>query len=355
MSKSILIIEDQGDLIEIYSKFAQELFTSIDSASTIEDSLNVLNKKLYDCILLDINLNNTENGAQVLKYLMDNPTNQNAQTPVVISSAYVNSIFIEKFQGRFAGILKKPYDQNTFLSTVKMSTLSVEDVLFNPDQEDEVPIVKTDTPFSQPELQNKVKSIINNIAKNPEIKSLLKKIKVDRNKDKYVGAHAGLLINISTAISKELHWDSRSTLEKFVTASYIHDYALSNRPDLARIQTQAELEAKSTSLSDKEIEAVRQHPLLSSQIFESFSNIPQDVHTIIQQHHERPDGSGFPGGISHNRISPMAALFIISHDFCLYIIENPKWKLDNYIIHAKHKFKGPNFNKIMRALSSIGK
>ena len=43
--------------------------------------------------------------------------------------------------------------------------------------------------------------------------------------------------------------------------------------------------------------------------------IPIETITIIEQHHETPDGKGFPMGITSNRFNQLSAIFIISQQF----------------------------------------
>ena len=44
-------------------------------------------------------------------------------------------------------------------------------------------------------------------------------------------------------------------------------------------------------------------------------NTMYDVSLIIRQHHEWPDGSGFPAHLKENQISALSAVFIICHSF----------------------------------------
>lgn len=63
-------------------------------------------------------------------------------------------------------------------------------------------------------------------------------------------------------------------------------------------------------------EHIRRHP---SEIAENLKKnrvlIPIETITIIEQHHELPDGKGFPLGISSNRFNQLSAIFIVSQQF----------------------------------------
>ncbi|MCB9061150.1 MAG: response regulator [Halobacteriovoraceae bacterium] len=355
MQSRVLIVEDEKDIIEVLSIYAQDFFEIIDSAVNVSDGIEKIKENSYDCIVLDISLGSNENGAQILKFLIENQDNPNYLAPIVISSGHVNENFIKKYTKRFAGILKKPYDEKTFKSIISLAITPVEEVIENYESNDEVPLVNTSLPFTQPELNVMVDDILKRISKNPELKKMLKTIKIERNADKYIPSHVGLIINISTAISKKLDWNTKSALEKFVIAAYLHDYAIDSRPDLARIQSSDQLELMKKANSNEEIQAVREHPFVVASLLEKFQDLSQDVLTLIRQHHERPDGSGFPKGIHHSRINPFSALFIISHDLATYIINNKEWSLDEFLKLNGEEYMGANFKKIIRAIEELSK
>ncbi len=63
-------------------------------------------------------------------------------------------------------------------------------------------------------------------------------------------------------------------------------------------------------------EKLRRHP---ADIAESLKKnkllIPIETITIIEQHHELPDGSGYPHGINSNRFNQLSTIFIVSQQF----------------------------------------
>ena len=59
--------------------------------------------------------------------------------------------------------------------------------------------------------------------------------------------------------------------------------------------------------------------------------IPPDVSVIIEQHHERPDGNGFPNGINFKRISVFSSIFIVAHDFVKYVMNNKQVDVSRYV------------------------
>jgi HD-GYP domain-containing protein (c-di-GMP phosphodiesterase class II) len=165
--------------------------------------------------------------------------------------------------------------------------------------------------------------------------------------------HIGMLINISTGICIQLEWNTDKTLEKFVYAAYLHDMALAEKPDLAKINTLEELEAKKSALSEYDYRLVLEHPNIADRSLEGMREIPPDVSMIIKQHHELPKGNGYPTKMTYQKISPLSTIFIVAQDLTEHILVNPKWTMENYLKTAKSKFKGTHFTKVLTALDAI--
>jgi HD-GYP domain-containing protein (c-di-GMP phosphodiesterase class II) len=222
------------------------------------------------------------------------------------------------------------------------------------EDENQAPKVKVEGPFNIIELGKKVDAVLAQVNKSPKLVDLFNNLNVARDRENYLKEHIGLLINITTAISKHMDWSSQQTLEKFVYASYLHDYAIRNSPGLAKIQTEAEIEPMADLISDEDKELILNHPILASEELKQYEEIPEDVFAIIEQHHETPEGTGFPKKVDFNRITQLSALFIIAHEITTAIMSNKKWKMENIVSDLEKKYKtGPNFKKIIRALKKL--
>jgi response regulator RpfG family c-di-GMP phosphodiesterase len=346
MSDSILIIDDSNDIQDILSDILAPLKVEITLTSTIEGAFKVLNEKKFDLIILDINLNG-RNGGEIFKGLIEQKENPNHGTRVFILSGIINSVFIEKNKFRFAGIMIKPFEHDEFVSKVSEILQPRE---LGPD---EIKIVECSLPFPMPELNKKVHSTLEQVKKNPKLKDLFKSIKVDRSKDNYYQVHVGMLVNISTAISQAMEWSNDKTLEKFVYASYLHDMAISDRPDLLRVHTTADILMKGDQFSKIDIDLVTNHPNLAADKVETYAEIPADVGIIIRQHHETATGNGFPNKIPGQKITALSAIFLVAHDLVDYILVNTEWKMEKYLSGYQKKFKGAHFNKVFQALSNL--
>jgi response regulator RpfG family c-di-GMP phosphodiesterase len=358
MEKVLLIIDDSKEIVEVVENILGGLFDRIVTAASVSEALEKVKDNVFSFIILDINLEG-RNGAEVIKYLMDNPENENNATPVIILSGIINEQFIERNSSRFAGVLMKPFDHDQLLRTVKDE---LEQEIFGEpvgissieaDNED-FPEPPFDLPFAVPELKNKVKNVIANMKKNSKLKQLFAEIKIDRGSDNYIMSHIGILINVSTYICQKLDWSTEKTLEKYIFAAYLHDMALAHRPDLARIHgSMFEVELVKEKLSPADFKLILEHPNMAAKKIDEILDIPADVGIIVRQHHELPKENGFPAKIGHTKITPLSSVFIVAHDLTDFILEHPNWTIQEFMTKAKAKYKGQYFAKVLSVLNEM--
>lgn len=72
---------------------------------------------------------------------------------------------------------------------------------------------------------------------------------------------------------------------------------------------------KTGSLTDTELEEIKKHPTYSYQFVEHVRTITTQVKLAVIQHHERMDGSGYPLGISKDKIHLYARIIAVCDTF----------------------------------------
>lgn len=386
--KSILVIDDEPIILDLVRECLLEDFQIIITATNVEAARDHLFSRQFDVILVDIDIRGT-NGAEIVKFVGDYDPSGNKETPIMIMSGLINDTFKEKFQDKFAGILAKPFkpgdlqaqvlialgkskrrNKNQNLSLTNEESEFVEEsrdvntlapkngekikVEFEvEDNKFEIDFFNPNvvSPFEIKDLSQKVGVVLNKVKKNNKLSELFKNIKIS-DKEGYMLKHIELLINISTGISHAMDWGSEQTLEKFVFASYLHDVSLGDAHELAKYKFLKEFDDNPT-INDDIKKIIKYHSIASKKLIEHKSDIPVDVHTIIELHHEMPDGSGFPYGFDHKRITPLASIFIVSHLLADYIIENKNWKIKDFVAIYSSKMKGPHFRKALKTLENL--
>ena len=176
------------------------------------------------------------------------------------------------------------------------------------------------TPELQAIVDQNVKLVIGSVRKHEKLAELLGHLK--KNEKGFISAHSVVLAHLACGLSTRMAWHSDSTFEKLTYAALMHDIALKSDA-LAQIDTKSEILAHRKSLTAADEAQILGHPQAAVDALLAFSALPPDVDTILLQHHERPDGSGFPRGLAGNRIAPLAALFIVAHDIVkAHLLEN---------------------------------
>jgi len=106
-------------------------------------------------------------------------------------------------------------------------------------------------------------------------------------KDPYTSGHQKRVAIISSAIATELGL-SKDMIDGIYVAGLLHD--------VGKISVPNDILAKPGKLNEGEFIIIKNHPIVSYNILEHIE-FPWPIASIVTQHHERMDGSGYPYGI----------------------------------------------------------
>jgi len=99
------------------------------------------------------------------------------------------------------------------------------------------------------------------------------------------------------------------------------------------------------------LEDFKLHPLRAAELVARIGDVPPDTDAIIKHHHERPDGSGFPQGITAQYFAPLTALFIMAHDYVDAALNSPGIvPIDEFFKKNKFRYNTGSFRKIYKSL-----
>jgi response regulator RpfG family c-di-GMP phosphodiesterase len=159
------------------------------------------------------------------------------------------------------------------------------------------------------------------IEQTSSLNTLLKDLLVEP--DNYLCSHSVALAMVSTGLAIQMNMESGNNLFKLALAAFLHDMVL-DRQTMTAIGFNEEY--LSDALGSGEGQSIKflDHPLEAAFIVAQFENVPPQVDTIIAQHHESPDGVGFPKGLNHSRIFPLAGIFIVAQDIVAYMWKKKK-------------------------------
>lgn len=106
-------------------------------------------------------------------------------------------------------------------------------------------------------------------------------------RDPYTAGHQSRVASLASSIATRLGVDT-DAIEGIDLAARIHD--------LGKIAIPSEILTKSTALSDPEWQLIKTHSRVGADIVRGI-NFHWPVAEMIEQHHERLNGSGYPGGL----------------------------------------------------------
>ena len=111
-------------------------------------------------------------------------------------------------------------------------------------------------------------------------------------KDPYTAGHQQRVSLLSCAIAQEMNL-SAEQIEGTKIAGLIHD--------LGKISIPSEILSKPGRITDIEFSLIKNHPQAGYNILKTVK-LPWPIAQIVLQHHERMDGSGYPSGLSGEKI-----------------------------------------------------
>lgn len=162
-----------------------------------------------------------------------------------------------------------------------------------------------------------------------------------------------LTLSLVLDLGKKLGQSSDKFDEKMAYATLLKDISL--KEDYISLITKEEV--LYLDIEEGEKEAILKHPHESARMLSNISLIPSDTLKIIEQHHEMPDGSGYPRGLTYTHIHAASCVYIICYHVAHEMLKNIK--LDNEELIQKIKtylelyFSLPKFDKYKVALLSL--
>ncbi|AYF43688.1 HD domain protein [Halobacteriovorax sp. BALOs_7] len=198
-----------------------------------------------------------------------------------------------------------------------------------------------------------VDSYVSNLKKLSQGSVKLKNLLAEREQmTNYLYDHCYLTSILGVEILKQLAWGKKDNIETIILTSVYHDLLLEDE-SLARISSQGEL--LKAELSDYDKNIVLSHGRLISETLEKEGINDQNLYEILVNHHERPDGNGFPRGLYAKQIKPLTAVFIVAHELAKKM-EEYHYDLEYSEDIAKHmqaNFSKDHFEKIVKIVDKI--
>jgi PAS domain S-box-containing protein len=121
-------------------------------------------------------------------------------------------------------------------------------------------------------------------------------------RDPYTAGHEKRVAELSVAIGREMGL-AEDRLDSLRIAANVHD--------VGKVKVPAEILSKPAALDDLEYSLIKIHPESGYRILKGI-DFPWPIATIVRQHHERLDGSGYPQGLKNGDILLEAQILAVA-------------------------------------------
>lgn len=119
---------------------------------------------------------------------------------------------------------------------------------------------------------------------------------------------------VSTMMGQKLGL-SREEIEALEQASAIYD--------IGKVFLESAVYTKNGKLSEGDWEIIKRHPILGYDIVRSAGFLSPGHLAIVRNHHERPDGNGYPDGLAGDDISPVARIMCVADAYVAMTTKRP--------------------------------
>lgn len=163
--------------------------------------------------------------------------------------------------------------------------------------------------------QVKIRQTVNDLLRQVlKERSVIPHLTEVRGTDCYIFSHSVnvCLLSLITGLFLKL---KKSQLIELGIAALLHDIGQSGVPK--------EILYKTSSLSAEEFAEVKKHSTYGYEMLRVYEQLPEAVAITALQHHERLDGSGYPGGLHGDSIGLFARIVGIADVFDALLADRP--------------------------------
>jgi putative nucleotidyltransferase with HDIG domain len=122
---------------------------------------------------------------------------------------------------------------------------------------------------------------------------------------------------LATILAYNMGWQGYSTLSTLAMAGLFHDIGFKELPPGLWDKPRA-------NMTPEEVELYETHPDRGREILSSLRSVPPHVISIVAEHHEKPNGTGFPRRLKFDKILPLSRFIAFADLLALELLESPR-------------------------------
>jgi hypothetical protein len=133
-------------------------------------------------------------------------------------------------------------------------------------------------------------------------------------KDKYTQGHSERVGKYSEIIAREMGWDEEE-VEGIAIAGYLHD--------IGKLVVDRDIINAPYRIDAKQSSELNRHPAAGYEILRPINHPFADIPLMARYHHERPDGRGYPEGLTDEQIPLGAKIVSLADSFDAMTTDRP--------------------------------
>ncbi len=163
-------------------------------------------------------------------------------------------------------------------------------------------------------------------------------------------SHSVAVSALSVMIGQGLKYEKKATLEKLSLGGLLHDIGMKALPPEL-------LKKPLAGMTPDEIQVYETHSFRGMQMLQSLGIVPDDIVSIVYEHHENSIGQGFPQRIRDVKMHPLAKVVSLADAYANLILPNincpvPKNPREA-LMYIEHTLGIPYNREAFRALKKL--
>lgn len=312
ITKPILLVDDDANVLNILNRQITTFGMQADLARNGKEALQLLQKHQYDLVITDIAMPQM-NGMELLLHIRKHYP----QTDVLAISGYHELFnFTDLVAAGAADFIDKPFQTNELKA--KLQRIFRERFLL--------------TELAQSKEQEKTffLHIVESLA-----------ISLDE-KDKYTHGHSKRVTDIALQLAEHAT-EETVDFELLRLCGVLHDIGKIGVPD--------KILGKTGMLTEEEFAVIKKHPKQGAQILRPMASDKRiaKISKIIQHHHERYDGKGYPDALEGKNIPYLSRILAIADSYDAMTSDRPyrKGLAPSVAIEEIRKHSGTQFDPVL--------
>lgn len=286
LSKRILLVDDDSNILTLLERHASRLEFSGDLAANGEEAVKLLEKHTYPLVISDIMMPRMD-GMELLRHIKEHYPD----TDVLVVSAYGSQYsFSDLIAAGASDFISKPFEGDELQA--KIQRILRERALL--------------TELSQGKEKEKLffLRLVESLAMSLD------------EKDRYTHGHSRRVTNLSLQLAEQLK-DKNIDMELLRLSGILHDIGKIGVPDGILLKVE--------QLSNEEFAVIKKHPVQGARILQPmvFDKRMSDISQIIRHHHERFDGKGYPDGLAGDTIPLYSRIISVADSYDAMTSDRP--------------------------------